>query len=334
MELTYEQYRTTVEKYLAGYCIQRELVETTVTRKREILTRVGKFLDGQSFTRETVTKWIQTLQVKASTKDLYIRIIRSFITYCYDEDLFEKNWGRRIITPRLHKRMLDFVSEQVAWDIIMAGTEPGSKEDKRCRDAKLETRLALLFILFSGCRVGEVQKLRGSDLRLDAEEPFFYVQSKGQDFERQPAPQSMLSVLRQRQGREKVFNFSVRTANKALRGGSKKLKIENTDPTTCKSLRAIFSLTRLGKERPLHKVSRALRHKSVKTTDKYYSQYLLKDIADVVNDSNVAKPKKTKEQVLDEIITLVEKSGLNEYKDFVLETKKYEKGLQINVEFK
>lgn len=331
MELTIEQYKTTVQKYLA-VCKQKGREKSTITRKTELLTRLQIFLGERSLSPDITNEFLQSLDIADSSIDFYGRIIRGFVRFCYDEELIRRDWSKKIILPKLHRKVIELVSESVAWQIIERGTTPGREENGYTKRSKIETRFALQFMLLSGCRVNEVEEMKGSDLRLDADEPFVIIHSKGGDIERQPVPQSMIPILRERQHNEKLFNFTKKTANKLLHRGSEKLQITNIE-TTCHRLRDIFAVTRLRKGEQLQLVSRALRHKSIKTTDDYYSNYILSDIAPVVNNSDIVKQSLTEEETIEKLMRMIEKSGMNLHPNFVLDVKKGNREIQIIAKF-
>lgn len=333
MELTTKQYKATIQKYLQ-VCAHKRLDKNTITRKTELLTRLQVFLGERPFNPDTTNEFLQSLiEVGDSTREFYGRIIRGFVSYCFEEELFRRNWSKKIILPKLHRIVIEVVSEPTAWEIILLGTTPGKYENTPSRNSKIETRLALQFMLLSGCRVDEVEQMKGSDLRLDADEPYIIIHSKGGDIERQPVPQSMIAVLRERQSNDRLFRFRKKTANKLLHRGSKILNITEIE-TTCHRLRDIFAVSRLRKGEPLQLVSRALRHKSIKTTDRYYSNYILSDIAPVVNNSDIMKQELTPMQLQEELLKLVQKAGLHLHKKFKLETLLTDEGVQIVAKFK
>jgi integrase len=333
MELTIQQYKATVQKYL-HVCAQKRLDKNTIIRKTELLTRLQTFLGDKSFSPDTANEFLQSLtEVGDSTREFYGRIIRGFVSYCYEEELFRRNWSRKIILPKLHRTVIEVVSESTAWEIILAGTTPGKYENTPSRKSKIETRLALQFMLLSGCRVDEVEKMKGLELRLNADEPYVIIHSKGGDIERQPVPQSMIKVLHERQSNSRLFNFRKKTANKLLHRGSKSLGITEIE-TTCHRLRDIFAVSRLRKGEPLQLVSRALRHKSIKTTDRYYSNYILSDIAPVVNNSDIVKQELTPMQLHDELLKQIKKAGLHLHSEFELKTQLTSKGLHVFAKFK
>jgi site-specific recombinase XerD len=338
MELEFNQFKNVVDGYLHIYCVEKGLAEKTIARKVELLTRLTTYLNGKSFNLENVKAFIQDIGggLEDSSKDCYIRIIRAFVAYCYVEDLLAKDWSKRIIAPKLHRKVIELVSEPTAMEIIISGTTPESFENSRCQKSKEETRLALQFMLLSACRVTEVKLMKGSDLRLDVEEPFVYIRSKGGDTEMQPVPQSMIPVLREREDNDRLFNFNEKTANRLLERGSNICGITRVK-TRCHRLRDIFAVTRLRNGVALQLVSRALRHDSVKTTDRYYSNYQLCDIAPVVNNSDLVKQKMSPKELLDEFMRLVQKAGLDKHEEFVLNVSMSNKGnpaIHIDARFK
>jgi integrase len=336
-QLTFDQLKKTIHEYLTVYCVQDGQTKGTIRGKEELFNRFLTFLNGRPFNLETVRAFQVYLHEgkwkKDSSKDCLARRLRALVNYCYEQELFEKNWAKKIMKPRLHRQVIEVVKEEVAMQIIIAGTTPEPFENAFCRRSKVETRLACEFMLYTGCRVHEVELMKGTDLRLDADVPYVIIHSKGGDVEMQPVPQVMIPELRKRVKNNRLFLFTAKGANTALRRGSKILDIKNIK-TSCHRLRDVFALTRLRNGVPLQLVSRALRHDSVKTTDRYYSNYVLSDIAPVVNNSNLIKQRMTPNELLDELLRLIQKAGLNDHEEFKLQTSTSKEGVHIDALFK
>ncbi|MEK7572020.1 MAG: site-specific integrase [Patescibacteria group bacterium] len=337
MELDFDQLQEVINEYLTVYCIDDGQNKTYIKEKGQLYTKLLTFLNGKPFNLETVKEFIHYLydngwDEEGSKNTLGVRI-RALVNYCYEEkDLFVKNWAKKIPKPTVHRKVIEVVKESVAMQIIIAGTTPKSYENSRDRFSKAETRLACEFMLNTGCRVQEVAMMKGSDLRLDADEPYVIIHSKGGDTEMQPVPEIMMPILRERVGNNRLFFFTQKGANRALERGSKDLGI-TTIHTTCHRLRDIFALTRLRNGVSLQLVSRALRHKSIKTTDRYYSNYVLIDIAPVINNSDLVRQKMTPQELLEELVKLVKKTGLDKHEEFFLQTTMSNEEVHIDAVF-
>lgn len=338
MELKFKNLQKIINDYLTVYCVEDGQTPNTIRRKKELFIWLIKFLNGKPFNLENVKAFQRYLhengwKEEGSRNTLATRL-RAFVNYCYEEkELFEKNWAKKIMKTKVHRTVIEVVKESVAMDIIIAGTTPQEFENRWSRKSKAETRLALTFMLLTGCRVHEVEMMKGTDLRLDADEPYVIIHSKGGDTEMQPVPQIMIPGLRKRLKKKRLFKFTAKGANAMLARGSRKLGITGVK-TTCHRLRDIFALTRLRNGVALQLVSRALRHDSVKTTDRYYSNYALSDIAPVVNNSDLVRQKMTPQELLNELLRLIKKAGLDKHKEFELNTSMNSEGVHIYAVFK
>ena len=338
MELDFDQLEKTIHEYLTVFCIEDGQVASVIARKRELYSKLLEFLNGKPLNLENVKAFQYYLHEngwkKEGSRDTLATRLRTFVNYCHEEkELFEKNWSKKIIKPKLHRKVIEVVKESVAMEIIITGTTPEPDEKNgRCLKSKEETRLACEFMLLTGCRVHEVEQMKGTDLRLDADEPYIIIHSKGGDTEFQPVPDIMIPTLRERADNDRLFFFTAKGANTALRRGSEKLGITKIK-TTCHRLRDIFALTRLRNGVTLQLVSRALRHKSIKTTDRYYSNYVLSDIAPVVNNSDLVRQKLTPQELLEKLVTLVKKTGLDDHEEFTLQTTMSKDGVRIDAVF-
>jgi len=338
MEIDFDQLKKEIHEYLTVYCVDDGQEKSTIDRKRELYTKLLTHLNGNPLNLDNIKSFQHHLYKNGwneeGSKNTMATRLRAFVNYCYEErDLFVKNWAKKIPKPKVHRKVIEVVKEEVAMQIILAGTMPESFENYRCRLSKRETRLACEFMLHTGCRVEEVFEMKGTDLRLEADEPYVIIHSKGGDTEMQPVPDIMLPILRERVKYNRLFFFTAKGANTALKRGSEKLGI-TTIKTTCHRLRDIFALTRLRNGVPLQLVSRALRHDSVKTTDRYYSNYVLSDIAPVINNSDLVRQKMTPQELLEELVKLVKKAGLDKHKEFSLQTTTSSNGVHIDAVFK
>ena len=103
--------------------------------------------------------------------------------------------------------------------------------------------------------------------------------------------------MKKRVQKKRVFEATADTCNKNLKDGMKKLNV--TLPLTCHKLRDIYSLSRLRRGNSLQLVSRTLRHASVAITDKFYSDYVLDDLIETINDSPLIKKSLPAEQLVE-----------------------------------
>ena len=148
--------------------------------------------------------------------------------------------------------------------------------------------------------------LRGEDLSPFDVQPSFQVRSKGVRISRLPIPEDMIEGMKQRVNRHRVLEATEKTCNKNLRDGIAKLELPYV--LTCHKLRDIYSLSRLRRGNSLQLVSRTLRHSSVAITDKFYSDYILDDLVDTVNDSPLIKNALSPEQLIEKGLEAFQKA--------------------------
>src|SRR5258708_13239090 len=150
MELDFDQLKTVIHEYLTVYCVDDGQDSTYIKDKRQLYQRLLSYLNGKPFNLENVKAFQDYLyengwKEEGSKNTLGVRL-RALVNYCYEEkDLFVKNWAKKIPKPTVHRRVIELVKEEVAWQIIQAGTEPEPFENRWCRKSKAETRLACQF---------------------------------------------------------------------------------------------------------------------------------------------------------------------------------------------
>jgi len=293
-------YQDFIENYSSEKCLEVK----TVRNKRDALDDLIPFLKGKPLTAEAcrgyvIYKYNHGWTMPNSRMNI-IKNLRAFVNFLFEREYIAKNFAKGLVKPKVVRPPLKLISEEEAEKVIIAGTEPGSGDRSRSKRIKVETRCCLMFILRTGLRIGEALSLKGADLSPFDAPPSFSVISKGGNASQMPMPDDMVDEMKKRMKKTRVFETTEKTCNKNLRDGMKKLGI--TIPTACHKLRDIYALSRLRRGNSLQLVSRTLRHSSVLITDKYYSNYVLKDTAPVVNDSPLIKSRLTVSQVVDKAI--------------------------------
>ena len=104
-----------------------------------------------------------------------------------------------------------------------------------------------------------------------------------------------------------VFEASEASLVSTIKRGCLKL---GYPPQRVHDLRHIYTLLRLRRKEPLQFVSRTLRHKKLSTTDKYYSKYLITDLAGTVNNSPEIQKQVDPEIVFDSVEQLLKNFGI------------------------
>lgn len=184
---------------------------------------------------------------------------------------------------------------------IILGTTPTQYDFGRSKAVKADSRLAIMFVLVTGRRRCEILRLRGQDLNLNDSPPTYWATLKGgrrQLFEIPPVKE-LLTGLRERQDREKVFQVTGEVMIKHLNDGLKQLGINKK--MTIHDLRDIFALERLRKNEPAYKVSRLLGHTRLETTLKHYTPYIVTDYSSTLRNSSVIRHGLTIPEITDEI---------------------------------
>ena len=314
-QLDFDQYKLVINEYIEDYCVEKGVRKATLQQKRNLHKRLAIFLLGRPFNLENVKAFQKYLYANGldeqSSRARHTTELRSFINWCYKyKDLFEKNWSFKLIMPSVPRKKWNLLSEEMALKVINKGCIPNSFDNYLIRKAKEEHHLALQFILLHGFRVGEVIKMRGADLKLEANEPYVILRNSKskEEQEWQPLHSHFIPILRERINNDKLFSITEKTCNKLLHRGAERLGLVGYD-NTCHRLRDIYSLSRLRKQPPML-VSRTLRHKDFKTTDQHYSHYDLSDLLPVVEDSGVLQSEITPQEFLTKARKALKMAGL------------------------
>jgi len=314
-ELSFEQYKIVAHEYIYEYAAEEKgLAKATIQQKKDMHRRLEAFLAGKPFTLENVKAFQRYLnehgRKEPSSRAKHATELRAFVNWCFKyKDLFEKNWSFKIVKPNVPMRKWNLLSEANALKVINEGCTPNSFDNYRIRKAKEEHKLALQFILLHGFRVGEVIAMKGSDVRLEAQEPYVILRkTKSQEEQWTPIHSHFIPILKERINNNKLFSITEKTCNKLLHRGAERLELIGYD-NSCHRLRDIYALSRLRKQ-PHQLVSRTLRHAKFDTTDQHYSHYDLTDLAPVVEDSGVLQSPITPSEFLEKAKKALKVAGL------------------------
>lgn len=323
--------REAIRIFIEEYSRELGLLPKTIKNKRNGLTRFLTFLGDKPLTLENVRAYILYMAEKGvvpSSIRQEIKYIKALLHFLQKRKYItrDENFSEEIDTPKVRKRVKQFISEELAEQVIISGTEPNpnSKADLQA------VRTCLQFMLRHGVRISEAIRITAEDLNLLADEPFVMLHSKGGDYEQMPISTDFVPLLKGKTG--KIFPVSEDSCNSALARGAKIHGIENK--ISCHSLRHIYALGRLRRGESLQLVSRTLRHSSVKITDDYYSQFNLTDLAPVVNNSPLIRKGLTIEQVFERLKRAVERSGVTKDERLTYTIKETENGLTISFQKK
>ena len=178
-----------VRSYLTIYLPRiRGLSPNTVSSYRQSISLFCQFLKEErriglskaSFdhiTRESVSGFIQSLRrrgCKASTCNLRLSSLKSFLKYCADEDIGLYSVYQEAKKVPLAKTATTEVGHmsQTALKTLLA--EPDARTAKGMRN-----RMIMILLYDAAVRVQELVDLKVSDLQLQAKDPFILVTGKG-----------------------------------------------------------------------------------------------------------------------------------------------------------
>lgn len=287
------------------------------------------FLDVRPFTIETIQSYLDTLlsvgihngrvwklsSVKSELK-IALKINRWMVEKKYMDNLFcSKDFELPIEDDDEEINLAELPSIEIAQQIIILATTPGSHDHALHRQQKQEMRDAFDFMLRTGIRVGELRKLVGADLILGAETPSYKVRaevSKSRKSALLPLSQAvdMLDMLRKRQANKILFQVNADSMNRALKRGCKKYGWAGKQLTN-HSLRHIFACNCAKNGMPDVELCRLLRHSSIEITNKYYLHYNVKELsASLHRHNDLMKECQSVQQVFDNARSLFESSGI------------------------
>jgi len=299
-----------IQDYQKSYADEQNISDKTRKSRRLFMNRISSFFADKPFDLPNCRAFLDEIRAKNTPASMrtYASALRAFIRFLVTYEYIEKDFSTRITMPEVPDKVRNFISEADAVRAIYAGTEPRNNDSPLAKKSKKECRIGLLFVLFSGLRNTELRKLTVQDFNLS--EKIFTVHSKGRKVELANIPLNMVDPLKEWIKEKKTGQmFEVRedTLNVTLLRGCKKLGLP---PQHVHDLRHIYSLTRLRRKEPIQLVSRTLRHKKLSTTDKFYSNYLITDLASTANNSPEIQKEIDTETVLDSVEQLLKNFGV------------------------
>lgn len=146
-------------------------------------------------TRDSVMKFVQSLRSRgcaASTCNLRLSSLKSFLKYCADEDIglySVYQQVRRVPLMKVTRMPVQYMSETAVKALL---AQPDPKTAKGMRN-----RMIMILLYDAGVRVQELVDLKVSDLQLQAKNPFIIVTGKGSKTRSVPLMDKTVTHLRE-----------------------------------------------------------------------------------------------------------------------------------------
>lgn len=299
-----------IQDYQKSYADEQNISDKTCKSRRLFMNRISSYFADKPFDLPNCRGFLDEIRKKNTPASMrtYTSSLRAFIRFLVTYEYIEKDFSARITMPEVPDTIHNFISEEDVIRAIHKGTEPRHNDSPLAKKSKPECRMGLLFILFTGLRNSELRQLRVEDFNLS--EKVFTVHSKGRKVELANIPLNMVEPLRawikeKKSGR--MFAVREDTLNVTLHRGCDSLSLPRQ---RVHDLRHIYSLTRLRRKEPIQLVSRTLRHKKLSTTDKFYSNYLITDLANTANNSPEIQKQVDTETILDSVEQMLKNFGV------------------------
>ncbi len=270
------------EAYLAD-AKGRYFSAATIKNKRNFLGRLRAFLNNRELNEQTAREYCAHIPDKGwKVRSAYGETVqlRTFLKFCYEQKYITKYFIDKIKKPKLdgEEPQIPMVSMEIAEKAILWGTETRKQENHLAHQVKSDMRIALLLILYTGLRFAEVKRLRGSDLFLDTAPPYLLALLKGRKQKEQIyLPKGMVNLLQPIVQRDTIFHICDAGCNRAINRGLQRLGIRFK--VTCHGLRHIVGNEENRQGMPAFYLQRHMNHRKFETTQKYYLQNNLGDLA-------------------------------------------------------
>lgn len=330
-----------LEEYKSGLFGVKTLRDESLKNRRKFIIRLENYLNGKPFNENSARDFIQFLKVTKTGKPAapsaiatHVGKIRALGQFLVTQGYIEKNFCQNI--PRPTKDQLQTPITPLAPEILLKaiklGTTPTKYDRGRSRAVKADSRIALLFALHTGRRRSEILKLKGEDLNLDDKPPSYWATLKGgrrHMFEIPPV-KMLLTGLRERQNREKVFQITGEVMIKHLNDGLRKMKVNKK--VVVHDLRDVFAIERLRNKEEAFRVGRLLGHKRLQTTLDHYVPYILTDYSETLRNSSIIRHGLSVSEIADNIRDEVQRKAKD---DRFLEARTTitDKGISIEIPF-
>lgn len=280
-----------INNYVDGYSYSKGLKTATIRGKRDSLNRLYRYLNGGELDLKSVQGYLNSLKKHGlngtpwSNTSLIaeIRRIRAFLNYL-DKTSILKSFADLIPVPKSDSNPRNIVSSKMAEKIIIAGTSPGSGDNSINIQRKINTSLALRFILRTGLRPAELQRIKVSDFIFDEEYPAVWVErrknKRSEGKTKLPLPLDLIEELKNTVGKGRAFPVTQKHMNTCLSRGC---KIIGKEIITTYSLRVIFCTTTLKHGATLSMVSKLMGHDNPQLTHSIYTKYDISDLSIAMN---------------------------------------------------
>lgn len=255
---------------------KKGLSPKTIKNRRNSLQRFFKFVKGSKFNLDICESYLLHLSKKGLQNSSIAqeqRIIKALVRWLFNKGHIENNFCSDWTLTKVRKKAEPPVPIELAEKIIIAGTKPGKGDNARNRWLKKEARDALMFIVYTGLRVGEVVKLRGKDVFISSKQ--LRVKGKSGNEELVPIIDVLLPMLKKRTENDRLYRITPSHLNTCLKRGCKKENVNQV--VTAHGLRHSFSVSLLNNGLGIQFVSKLLRHANIKTTFDYYSRLAIED---------------------------------------------------------
>jgi integrase/recombinase XerD len=258
----------------------------TLLKKTKFFKRLLQFSVGREYSESLIQDFLQTFRednLAPNSIRTYGVSLRAFTNWMVENYDCQKI-SQKLKIPKEKSKVLHLLSIAKTEQVIILGTTPGQYDNVVTRRKKLEEyRPAMQFAIRTGVRNAELRAIKGSDLILDDATPRLMIDSKGGNVDFVPIPVDMIGFLMTRVDRENVFDVDEKILRVALARGCKQLGVHKIG---VHDLRHTFATNLLRRGVSLPIVSRLLRHSNIGITDKYYSHYIIEDLATSMNTQN------------------------------------------------
>ena len=258
----------------------------TLLKKTKFFKRLLQFSAGREYSESLIQDFLQTFresELSLNSIRTYGVSLRAFSNWMVENYDCQKI-SQKLKIPKEQSKVLHLLSMQKTEQVIIAGTTPGKHDNALTSRKKLEEyRPAMQFVIRTGVRNAELRAIKGSDLILDDATPRLMIDSKGGNVDFVPIPLDMIGFLMTRVNREQVFEVNEQILRDVLERGCNQLNVHKIG---IHDLRHTFATNLLRRGVSLQIVSRLLRHSHIGITDKYYSHYVIEDLATSMNTQN------------------------------------------------
>lgn len=309
--------REALELYKSGSVSKKSLRDKTKKDRRNFFTRLENFFvaKGWIFSEETANNFITLMSKRQDGTDSkkssiarYIAQLRAFNSFCIEKGYLTNHFTKWIAKPPEEETLpkpVD-IAHDVLLTAIFSGTTAGSGDRSISRDAKNESRAALLFELYTSRRSGEFVKLKGLDIHPEGSDPYYTVELKGGKQKNYPIPENLITMLEERRHKEKVFDVTPEKTIRHLRNGllEQGISKEIVERVNNHTLRKAFAKEKNRNGEPIQRIASAMGD-TVETIETYYLSDDLVAMRETVNNSKDIRPMLPIKKILDDVLRIL-----------------------------